>query len=53
MPRFFPHQPLMQWFQHVIALLGILFMASGQLGSARAEELPSFIHDGTLTICTN
>lgn len=53
MPRFFPHQPLMQWFQHVVALLGILFMASGQLGSARAEELPSFIHDGTLTICTN
>lgn len=53
MSRFFPHQPLMQWFQHVIALLGILFMASGQLGSARAEELPSFIHDGTLTICTN
>lgn len=53
MPRFFPHQPLIQWFQHVIALLGILFMASGQLGSARAEELPSFIHDGTLTICTN
>ncbi|ARW48610.1 ABC transporter substrate-binding protein/permease [Acetobacter pasteurianus] len=53
MPRFFPHQPLMQWFLHVIALLGILFMASGQLGSARAEELPSFIHDGTLTICTN
>lgn len=53
MPRFFPHQPLMQWFQHVVALLGILFMALGQLGSARAEELPSFIHDGTLTICTN
>lgn len=53
MPRFFPHQPLMQWFQHVIALLGILFMASGLLGSARAEELPSFIHDGALTICTN
>ncbi|ARW11320.1 ABC transporter substrate-binding protein/permease [Acetobacter ascendens] len=53
MPRFSPHQPLMQWFQHVVALLGILFMASGQLGSARAEELPSFIHDGTLTICTN
>lgn len=53
MPRFFLHQPLMQWFQHVVALLGILFMASVQLGSARAEELPSFIHDGTLTICTN
>ncbi|MGF1277333.1 ABC transporter substrate-binding protein/permease [Acetobacter pasteurianus] len=43
----------MQWFQHVVTLLGILFIASGHLKTAQAEELPSFLHNGILTVCTN
>ncbi|PAL25960.1 ABC transporter substrate-binding protein/permease [Acetobacter syzygii] len=53
MTSFFFRLPLMQRFRPVAALAGVLFATAGLHGLAHAEQPPSFVHDGTLTICTN
>ncbi|GAA3660548.1 MAG: ABC transporter substrate-binding protein/permease [Acetobacter sp.] len=52
MTSFFSHLRLPRRLRPVAAL-AVAFTAAVLPASARAEQIPSFVQDGTLTICTN
>ena len=53
MTSFFSRLPLMRRFRRVAALAVMLGAPIGAHGTTHAEQIPSFVHDGTLTVCTN
>lgn len=53
MTSFFSRLPLIRRLHRTAALAVALVTAAGLQGVARAEQVPTFVHDGTLTVCTN
>ncbi|MFT8550319.1 MAG: ABC transporter substrate-binding protein/permease [Acetobacter okinawensis] len=53
MISFFSFLPLMRYFRLAAALAGILVATAGLHGPVQAEQVPSFVQNGVLTICTN